>query len=155
MSSADADTTGVEGTHRELGSGLADRLGRDDADGLADVDELAGRERTAVAGRAHTDGRLAGEHGADLDGLDAGSEQLVDEHVADVVTGLGDDLALGVDRVLGEAAGVDRVLDVGVAHQLAVGILSSRSAGRGPCVVPQSSSRMMTSCETSTRRRVR
>ena len=60
-------TTGVEGTHRELGSGLTDRLGRDDADGLADVDELAGRERTAVAGRAHTDGRLAGEHRAHLD----------------------------------------------------------------------------------------
>jgi hypothetical protein len=38
-------TTGVEGTHRQLGAGLADRLGRDDADGLADVDELAGGQR--------------------------------------------------------------------------------------------------------------
>src|SRR5690606_11654361 len=33
-------TTGVEGTHRQLGARLTDRLGRDDADGLADVDEL-------------------------------------------------------------------------------------------------------------------
>ena len=38
------DTTGVEGTHGQLGSGLTDRLGRDDTDGLADVDEQAGRE---------------------------------------------------------------------------------------------------------------
>ena len=38
-------------------------------------------------------------------------------HVADVVSGGGDDLALGVQRVLGERAGVDRVLDVLVADQ--------------------------------------
>ena len=42
-------TTGVEGTHRQLGAGLTDRLGRDDADGLADVDQLAGGQRAAVA----------------------------------------------------------------------------------------------------------
>src|SRR5690606_14496113 len=34
-------STGVECTHRELGSRLTDRLGRDDADGLSDVDELS------------------------------------------------------------------------------------------------------------------
>jgi len=34
-------TTGVEGTHRQLGAGLADGLRRDDADGLADVHPLA------------------------------------------------------------------------------------------------------------------
>jgi hypothetical protein len=28
----------VEGPHRELGAGLADRLGGDDADGLAELD---------------------------------------------------------------------------------------------------------------------
>ena len=81
-------TTGVEGAHRELRSGLTDRLGRDDADGLADVDELSGRERTAVALRADADGRVAGQDGADLDGLDARLDQLVDEHVAHVVAGL-------------------------------------------------------------------
>jgi hypothetical protein len=37
-------------------------------------------------------------------------------------TGLGHDLALRVHRVGGEAAGVDRVLDVRVAHQVARGI---------------------------------
>ncbi len=70
------DTTGVEGTHRQLGSGLTDRLGRDDSDGLADVDEQAGRERTAVADRAHTDGGLAREHRAHLDVVDPGGQQL-------------------------------------------------------------------------------
>ncbi len=57
MSSADADTTGVEGTHRQLRAGLTDRLGGDDADRLADVDELAGGQRTAVALRADADAR--------------------------------------------------------------------------------------------------
>ena len=54
-------TTGVEGTHRQLRAGLTDRLGRDDADGLADVDELAGRQRAAVAGRTRADLAVAGE----------------------------------------------------------------------------------------------
>ena len=49
------DTTGVEGAHRQLGAGLADRLGGDDADRLADVDDLAGGQRAAVAGRAGAD----------------------------------------------------------------------------------------------------
>ena len=147
-------TTGVEGTHRQLGAGLTDRLGRDDADGLADVDELAGGERTAVALRTHTDGRLAGQDRAHLDGLDTRGDQLVDQDVSDVGAGLGDDLALGVDRVGRQGAGVDGVLDRRVADQ----VPSASGAAIGmsrPRDVPQSSSRMMTSCETSTRRRVR
>ena len=47
------DATGVERTHGELRAGLTDRLGGDDADRLAEVDELAGGEHRAVAG-AHT-----------------------------------------------------------------------------------------------------
>src|SRR5690606_9384686 len=111
-------TTLVEGTHRELRSGLTDRLGGDDADRLADVDELSGRERTAVAGGADADRRLAGEHRAHLDGLDAGLDERVDQHVAHVGAGRGHHGALGVDRVLGEGAREHRVLDVLVAHQL-------------------------------------
>src|SRR5690606_18105264 len=83
-------TTLVEGTHRELRSGLTDRLGGDDADRLADVDELAGRERTTVAGGADADRRLAGEHRAHLDRLDAGLDERVDEHIAHVGAGLRD-----------------------------------------------------------------
>ena len=43
------DTTGVEGTHRQLRAGLADGLCGDDADGLADVHGLSGGQRAAVA----------------------------------------------------------------------------------------------------------
>ena len=48
-------TTGVEGTHRQLGAGLTDGLGGDDADRLTDVDQLAGGQRTAVAHGAGAD----------------------------------------------------------------------------------------------------
>jgi hypothetical protein len=44
------DTAGVEGPHGELGAGLADGLGGDHADGLADLDVLARGQRHAVAG---------------------------------------------------------------------------------------------------------
>ena len=74
-------TTGVEGTHRELGSRLTDRLRGDDADGLAEIGALAGREHLAVAARAHTDDRLAGEHRADADAVVA----VVDGDLVDVV----------------------------------------------------------------------
>ena len=44
-----ADAADVEGTHRQLGARLADRLGGDDADRFADVDHAAARQVTAVA----------------------------------------------------------------------------------------------------------
>ena len=42
-------TTDVEGTHRQLRAGLADRLRRDHADRLADVDQPAARQIAPVA----------------------------------------------------------------------------------------------------------
>ncbi len=105
--------TGVERTHGQLRAGLTDRLGRDDADRLSDVDELAGRERTAVALGAGTGLRVAGEDRAHLDLVDAGLDELVDEHVADVVATLGQHVAgLGVLDVDGQVAGVGGGLDV-------------------------------------------
>ena len=65
------DATGVEGAHRQLRAGLTDGLGGDDADRLADVDELAGGQRAAVAARADTLGRVAGQDAADPDLADA------------------------------------------------------------------------------------
>ena len=75
-------TTGVEGTHGQLRAGLTDRLGRDGTDGLTDVDELAGRERTAVALGTRTGLGLTGQDGADLDLLDTFSDQARDLDVA-------------------------------------------------------------------------
>src|SRR6266536_620640 len=43
------DATGVEGPHGELRARLADRLGGDDADRLADVDQPVGGQAAAVA----------------------------------------------------------------------------------------------------------
>src|SRR5205085_3181216 len=59
------DTAGVERPHRQLGAGLADRLRRDDADGIADLGQCAAGQRPAIARLAHARGRLALEHGAD------------------------------------------------------------------------------------------
>jgi hypothetical protein len=69
------DTTGVEGAHRELGTGLADGLGRDDADRRADVDRQARREVPTVAGLADTVPGVAGHHRARHDRLDTRVDQ--------------------------------------------------------------------------------
>jgi hypothetical protein len=66
------DAAGVERTHRQLRTGLTDGLGGDDADGLTELDHVAGRERHAVAVRADPVGGLAGEDRADADALDRG-----------------------------------------------------------------------------------
>ena len=66
MSSA-GDTAGVEGAHGQLGAGLADRLGGDDADRVAELDHRAGGERAAVAGLADAGLELALEHRAHRD----------------------------------------------------------------------------------------
>src|SRR5690606_26304126 len=86
-------TTGVEGTHGQLRAGLTDRLGRDDADGLTDVDQLAGGQRAAVALRAGTGLGVTGQHGADLDLLDTGGDELTDLDVTEVLAGGGEGLA--------------------------------------------------------------
>ena len=78
------DTSGVEGPHRELRAGLADRLGGDDADRVAEVAHRAGREGDAVAELAHAGLGLALERRAnrDLDVL------LVAERLGDLVAAL-------------------------------------------------------------------
>ena len=47
------DAAGVERPHGQLRARLADRLGGDDADRVADLGQLAGRHRAAVARLAH------------------------------------------------------------------------------------------------------
>jgi hypothetical protein len=96
----------VERPHRQLRARLADRLRRDDADGLADLDHLARREHAAVAEAADAALRLARENRPDLDALDAGlldsRGQLLGDLVADA-----DDLLLGQrieDLLLADAA---------------------------------------------------
>ena len=77
----------MEGAHRQLGAGLADRLRGDDADRLADIDDGAAREVAPVALAAHADLRLAGQHRADRHRVDAGPLDRVDRVLVDQVAG--------------------------------------------------------------------
>ena len=81
-------TTDVERPHGELRTRLTDRLRRDDADGLALFDQLAGREAAAVALLTHAAHRLAGQHRADLDLLESGILNLGGELDVDFLTRL-------------------------------------------------------------------
>src|SRR3954463_10419363 len=114
------DTTGVEGAHRQLGAGLTDRLGGDDADRLADVHQLAGRERPAVAGGAGAEQRLAGQDAADLDLGDLVVDEVPDEHVTQVGAGLGEHRPVLGHHVGGQGAGVDARRRVRVDRDRAV-----------------------------------
>src|SRR5215213_1402576 len=113
-----SDAASVEGAHRELGARFPDRLGRDDADGLADVDGPVGGERPAVAGLADAVRALA------LGGRPHGNERLARQHLApggkeawgDVLACGGDDLCrLGVHQITGQEAGGDRIVGVAPA----------------------------------------
>src|SRR5213078_120505 len=87
------DATGMEGTHGQLGTGLTDRLGGDDADRLADVHGLAGRQRTAVAGRADAQLRLAGQDATHPYVLHAGRDQVAHQDRGEVIAPARDQLA--------------------------------------------------------------
>src|SRR3546814_14093168 len=51
----------VEGTHRQLGTRLTDRLCGNDADRFADVDAMTTGQVTAIAVRADAERQLAGD----------------------------------------------------------------------------------------------
>src|SRR2546425_2759633 len=84
---------GVERAHRQLRAGLANRLGGDNADRLADLHLLARRQVATVTLRAHTVPAFAGQHGAHHDRFDAGLFDLVGSVLGDILIGLDDDLA--------------------------------------------------------------
>src|SRR2546423_8233449 len=87
-------TADVERTHRELRARLADRLGGDDADRFADLDELAAGEIASVAAAADAATRFASQSRTDLDLLDAGFLNGIREIVRDLVV-LADELFAG------------------------------------------------------------
>src|SRR5205807_1230808 len=68
----------VEGAHGELGARLADRLRRDDADRLAEIDRRAAGKIAPVALGADAVLGLAGEHRTDADRLYAALLDLLD-----------------------------------------------------------------------------
>src|SRR5215211_4632703 len=112
------DAAGVEGAHRELGARLADRLGRDDADGLTNIDGPVSRSRPAVASLAYAVRALA------LGGRPHGNERLARQLLApggkearcDILACGGDDLSrLRVHQIPGQEAGGDRIVGVAAA----------------------------------------
>ena len=105
----DGGAADVEGTHGELGAGLADGLRRDDADGFAHLHHLAGAEVAAVAEDADAALGLAGEHGADLDPLDAGGLDGGGQVLVDLLVDFDDGLALVVLELLKRNAADDAV----------------------------------------------
>ncbi|SHV88572.1 Uncharacterised protein [Mycobacteroides abscessus subsp. abscessus] len=113
----------MEGTHGQLSTGLTDRLRGHDARRLADVDELAGRHRAAVAHRTDPGTGGAGQHRPNLDRRDARGKQLLDRRVAQVMSTLHQHIAIGIHRVSGESPCVGGGFDVRIADQrcLAIG----------------------------------
>ena len=102
----------VERAHRELRARLADRLAGDDADRLADVHLVAAREIAPVALGAHAALRLAGEHRADDDLLDARLLDDVDEVLVELGVRRDEHLAgERVDDVLERDAAEDAVAE--------------------------------------------
>src|SRR5207249_5011081 len=91
------DAAGVERTHGELRSRLADRLGADDPDGQAFLDELVGAHVDPVAAGTDAARALARERTAHANGFELELLQRVGDLVGDRLVFL-DDRLVG-DRV--------------------------------------------------------
>src|SRR3569623_657236 len=93
----------VEGAHGELGAGLADRLRRDDAHRLADVDLVAPRQIAAVAHGAHAVTGFAGDGRTHHHVIDTQGLQLIDPALVEQgAGGHGHFAAAGHDHVFGD-----------------------------------------------------
>ena len=112
-------TTGVEGTHGQLSAGLADRLSGDDADGLADINQLAGRHRLAVAHGTGSDLALAGQDRTHADGLHALRNELLKTRGREFFACSCDDLAINLD-IASERTSRSRGVDAVECDELAV-----------------------------------
>src|SRR5581483_5656691 len=86
----------VEGTHRELRSGLADRLSCDYSRCLTEFDQPARSEITSVAHDANAALRFASQHGTDLHPLDTGSLNCARQLFGDFLVDIDDQVAIVV-----------------------------------------------------------
>ena len=114
------DSTGVERPHGELRARLADRLGGDDADRLADLDDPSGGQVPSVAEAADADLGLARDDRPDTDRFDAGGHDDRAQLVGELLTCERHLLAPDL-HVLGQDAAEDAGLDVRGLHGRAVG----------------------------------
>ena len=103
LDDASRDAADVEGPKRKLRAGLADRLRRDDARGLTQLDHASGREISPVTLRADAARRLALQDRPDRDFLDPPA-------LFDRFRGLLRDLLARADDHVSRI-GVDHILD--------------------------------------------
>ena len=102
-------TTDVEGTHGELGSRFADRLGRDDSGCFAEFDETSGSQVASITHDADAAFRFAGEHRANLHALDSGSLDGTCQIFGDFLVDVDDHLAFVIFDLLERNAAHDAV----------------------------------------------
>ena len=151
-------STDVERTQRELRARLTDRLRGNDTDRFAEVDDVHRRQVAAVAHAAETALRLTGEDGADLDHLDARLFDLRRLLFVDQLTRFDEQRAAArlvelvriLDVLGGEVA--DDTLGQRLDHVFA---FLQRRRSRDPGSFRNPLRVIVTSCATSTRRRVR
>ena len=106
----------MEGTHGQLGTGFADGLSGNDADGLTKIDLLGGGQVHAVALGAHAHPGAAAQNGADIDLVDAVLLELlrVLGHHHDVL-GVQQLAGLGIDHIVDGITAADAVAE-GIDH---------------------------------------
>src|SRR5262249_5160278 len=106
---AGCGSTDVERTHGELRAWFADGLCGDDADRFAELDHAARSEVAAVAQRADSATRLAGEHGTNTDALETRGLHPVRQLLGDFLVHVDDDVALEVLDLVERNAAHDAV----------------------------------------------
>ena len=110
----------MEGTHGQLGTGLTNRLSRNDTNSLTDINQNVRSHRTTVAQSTHTDSRLTGQNRANTYFLHTSLEQLLDELIGNISTGFSQNVTGLVLHVHREGTTVNRSLNVRV--QVTVGV---------------------------------
>ena len=141
----------VERAHGELGARLADRLSGDDTNRFAHIDRRAAGKIAPVAGAAHAVLGLAGQHRTDAQLLHARIGDLLDFRLLSSVPRLMTVLLLE-GSFTSSAVVRPRIRLASEATTVPASMMARTLM---PLFVPQSSSVMMQSCATSTRRRVR
>ena len=144
------DAAGVERSHGQLRARLADRLGGDDPDRLAELHQPSGGEVTSVAHAAHAMACGAGLRGANAHAVDARLQDLEDGRLVELLVA-----GTIVSPVFSLTTSIAAMRPTRRSSNGSGMATDSSTVIQVPISVPQSSSRVMTSCATSTRRRVR
>ena len=142
----------MERAHGELRARLADRLRGDDADRLAHIDRRAAGEIAPVALAADARLGVAGQHRTDAHLLHAGGDELLDMRLLEQRAVRRPAPRCSIGSRTSSAVVRPRMRLASDATTVPASMMARTLM---PRVVPQSSSVMMQSCATSTRRRVR